>query len=94
MASNTVTVRKAEERFLSAMNLLVGWMHEKRTLPKFCRENVRAAVEAFADARCDAECCGPHAGCAHPPVSERVMSEHAACRTRLLARVLGESDGR
>jgi hypothetical protein len=47
----------AKERFISAMNYLVGWMYEDHNtdkgvrviLPNFCQKNVCAAIEAFAD---------------------------------------------
>ena len=69
----------ARERFVEAMKL--AWLYAADSR---MADVQRQAVEAFADAAC------AEASLGHYPT----VQEHAACRARLLARVMEEADGR
>jgi hypothetical protein len=83
------TEPSAENRFVEAMRGLLWSGYQ---------DKMRAAVEAFADAVCKQRACsdedhwGTYGVC--DADEEHTRQEHAACRARLLARVMGEADGR
>ena len=83
------TEPSAEDRFVEAMRGVIGKPPSGglRIVPI---KAVEAAVEAFADAMCLTG--SDYATCYLNTIGTE--QEHAACRARLLARVMEEADGR